>query len=115
MFGFGEARIERGLGVLRGELTKFTGDGLTNLESDLENGKFKRHDWNGCPLSYAKGHAGSAGEDSNGIRTNDFTVAWDWGFRRIQAEEILFAVRAEIAFRKMQTEEKEAREEILVP
>jgi hypothetical protein len=81
----------------RAELREFAFDGLVELDAALSEGAVLRGTWSGCPLSYQRGHAGSADCDRKGRRGNAFTRFWD--AERIEAERVQQMVREEIAAR----------------
>lgn len=86
--------------VLKAELGHFSYDGLTQLRESLSGEGCLIADWNGCPLSYRNGSAGSVGLDTQGQRQNAFTYGWDEG--EITGEEVLAAVELELLTRQVE-------------
>jgi hypothetical protein len=79
------------------ELAEFSYDGLQALLADLEDPTTQRPyrgTWQGCPISYKRGEAGSARRDRLGRARNAFTVLWDNGW--LTDAEVAAAVREEI-------------------
>lgn len=107
---FANSTQREGVEELRAELAAFSYDGLRALADTLDAGRvLRRGTWDGCPLSYRHGCAGSVDEDRNGKRGNAFTRYFD--AERLDEDDVRREVAREMDRRRVAVPVPEATPE----